>query len=85
MNNVVSLHAGKRWRAIIVYRTDEGQEQVEHFFEEIADLHAIIEHGRDWNLMIYCVVTLNRPDDGEIQNSVAKAMAQDRVHSVSRD
>ena len=76
MSNVVSLHAGKRWRAIIVFRTDDGQEQIEHFFEEIADLHQIIEHGPDWNRMIYCVVTLNRPDDGEIQASVEKALAR---------
>jgi hypothetical protein len=76
LTNIVSLHAGKRWRAIIVYRTNDGQQQGEHFFEEISDLHTIIEHGPDWNLLVYCVVTLNRPDDGEIQNSVEKALAR---------
>ncbi len=79
MSNVFTLHAGKRWKAVIEYRTHEGQKQVEYFFEEISDLHLIIEHGPDWNFLIRCTVTLNRVDDGEEQNSVGKALRQERT------
>lgn len=80
MSNIVTLHADKRWRAVIQYRTEEGPKTVEHYFEEISDLHLIIEHGPDWNFLIRCTVTLNRPDDGEEQNSIEKARRQDRPH-----
>jgi hypothetical protein len=79
MGNVVTLHGDKRWKAAIAYRGTEGVETVEHYFEEISDLHLIIEHGPDWNLLVRCVVTLNRSDDGEEQNSAEKAMRQDRT------
>lgn len=80
MSNIVTLHADKRWKAIIEYRGDGGPKTVEHYFEEIADLHVIIEHGPDWNFLIRCTVTLNRADDGEEQNSVEKALKQERPH-----
>lgn len=80
MGNIVTLHGDKRWKAVIEYRTEEGPQSVEHFFEEIADLHLIIEHGPDWNLLIRCTITLNRSDDGEGQNSVEKAFRQERQH-----
>ncbi len=80
MNNVVTLRTEKRWKAVIEYRSDEGQIAVEHYFEEISDLHLIIEHGPDWNLLIRCTVVLNRPDGGEQQNSVEKALHKERPH-----
>ena len=79
MGNVVTLHGDKRWKAAIDYRRTEGVESVEHYFEEISDLHLIIEHGPDWNLLVRCVVTLNRSDDGEEQNSIEKALRQERT------
>ena len=78
MNNVVTLHASRRWRAVLEYRTDRGLESIEHFFEEISDLHMIIEHGPDWNHLKCCTVTLNRPDIGEDQNSMMKARREER-------
>lgn len=78
MSNVVTLHAEKRWKAVIEYRTDDGSSSVDHYFEEISDLHLIIEHGPDWNDLIRCTLTLNRPDTGEDQNSSAKALQQER-------
>jgi hypothetical protein len=80
MNNVVTLYGEKRWKAVIDYRTDDGPKSVEHYFEEISDLHLIIEHGPDWNFLIRCTVTLNRPDDGEEQNSTGKALRQERLY-----
>lgn len=70
MTNIVTLHGDKRWKALIEYRTDEGPRSVEHFFEEISDLHHIIGHGPDWNTLIRCTVTLSRADDGGEQNRV---------------
>lgn len=78
MTNVVTLHGNKRWRAVIEYRTDERMETVEHYFEEISDLHLIVEHGPDWNRLIRCVVTLNRQDDGSEQNSDQMARRSER-------
>ena len=76
MSNVVTLHADRRWKAVIEYGTDDGLEVAEHYFEEILDLHLIIEHGPDWNRLIRCTVTLNRQDDGEDQNSTQKSLAR---------
>ena len=74
MTNVVSLHDEKRWKAVIQYRTESGSETVEHYFEEILDLHLIIEHGTDWNRIIRCTVMLNRADDGEDQKRQQQAI-----------
>ena len=80
MSNITTLHRNKRWKAVLEYRTDDGSKSVEHYFEEISDLHLIIEHGPDWNSLIRCTVTLNRPDGGEEQNSVEKARRRERPH-----
>lgn len=74
MNNVVTLHGDKRWRAVIEYESANGPISIEHFLEEIADLHDIIEHGPDWNTLTRCTVTLNRHDGGEEQNIKEKAI-----------
>lgn len=79
MSNVVTLHGGLRWKAVIEYHTGEGVRSIDHYFEEIADLHFIIEHGPDWNFLVKCTVTLNRSDDGEEQNSVGKALSSERT------
>jgi hypothetical protein len=47
-----------RWMAEITYRTDDEGPQV-HTFEEIGDLHDIIEMGPDWNDIEQIVITLN--------------------------
>src|SRR5690606_12655149 len=82
MSNVVTLHGEKRWKAVIEYRTAEGAQSVEHYLEEISDLHLIIEHGPDWNFLIRRAVTLNRADDGEDQNSASKALREERTAAV---
>src|SRR5690606_23096469 len=79
MSNIVTLHGDKRWKAVIEYRTAEGPMSVEHHFEEISDLHPVIEHGPDWNVLIRCTITLNRSDNGEEQNSVEKALREERT------
>lgn len=49
-----------RWKAVIEYRTDNGIVDVEHNFEEVEELHDIIERGPNWNCMERCIITLNR-------------------------
>jgi hypothetical protein len=78
VSNVVNLHGEKRWKAVLEYRTEKGDSAVLHFLEEIADLHLIMEHGADWNSLVRCTVTLNRPDDGDDQNSDKKALVRER-------
>ena len=48
-----------RWIAEIVYRTKSGPVDVQHHFEEISDLHDIVELGPDWNTIISVTVRLN--------------------------
>jgi hypothetical protein len=48
-----------RWMAEITYLTGRPAKTVS--FEEIADLHNIIERGPDWNEIDQIVVTLNEP------------------------
>lgn len=50
-----------RWRAELRYQSwNDGGSFSEVFFEEILDLHAIIEKGPDWNTLVSCTVYLNR-------------------------
>ncbi len=48
----------KRWMAQISYRSGHPTSVV--LFEEIADLHDIVEHGPDWNEIDEIVITYNR-------------------------
>lgn len=45
MTNLVTLHGDKRWKAVLEYQHENGPISIEHFLEEIAELHLIIEHG----------------------------------------
>lgn len=50
-----------RWKATIYYRSDDlGIVDVEHGFEEIQDLHDLVERGPDWNTIERIVVVLDR-------------------------
>jgi hypothetical protein len=79
MNNVVTLHTDKRWKAIVEYASENGPISIEHFVEEIADLHLIIERGPDWNTLTVCTITLNRPDSGAEQEGVEKSAERHRT------
>ena len=48
-----------RWMAEIHHNNGEPPKVVA--FEELAELHDIIELGPDWNTIFQIVVTLNRP------------------------
>jgi hypothetical protein len=78
MSNVVILHGSKRWKAVVEYAGEGGPEISEHYFEEVSELHSIIEHGMDWNRLVRCVLTLNRSDPGDEQNHMGKAARTER-------
>jgi hypothetical protein len=48
----------KRWMAEVYYHSDRATDVVD--FEELADLHDIVEMGPNWNEIKHIVVTLNR-------------------------
>lgn len=49
-----------RWHATITYRSDDGPLDVDYAFEELEDLHDIVERGPDWNTIERVEVTLAR-------------------------
>lgn len=49
----------KRWMAEISYNHGKPAEIVS--FEEIEELHNIVESGPDWNMIAQIIITLNRP------------------------
>lgn len=55
-----------RWIATIYYRSDAGLIDVDHDFEEIEDLHDIIEAGPDWHTIDRIVVRLARKLSGDL-------------------
>ena len=63
--NIFTLHTDKRWKAVIEYSGDGEPQLAEHCFEEISELHLIIERGPAWNRFVRCTITLNRDDDNE--------------------
>lgn len=57
----MSENTKPRWKAICLYRSAAGPVDVEHHFDEVEDLHDLIERGPHWDTLIKCTVTLNRP------------------------
>ena len=63
--NIFTLSTDKRWKAVIEHSGDGEPQLAEHYFEEISELHLIIERGPAWNRFVRCTITLNRDDDDE--------------------
>jgi hypothetical protein len=51
----------KRWMSSVTYRTASGTKELVHNFEELEELHALIEKGPDWNAIADIHVVLH-PD-----------------------
>jgi hypothetical protein len=49
-----------RWRAVAIYRSNNGPVCVEWKFEELDELRKLVERGPDWNALIEIRVTLAR-------------------------
>jgi hypothetical protein len=41
-----------RWIAIVTYRGEAGPIEVDHHFEELEELHTLIEHGPHFDTII---------------------------------
>lgn len=52
-----------RWKATAYYRSDSGPIDVEHDFEELFELHDLLEKGPHWSTLIRIEIVLNRNSD----------------------
>ncbi len=48
-----------RWAATITYKTDNGPLEVDHVFQELEDLHDLVERGPNFFAIEKIVVTIN--------------------------
>lgn len=51
----------KRWHAIVWYRSENGLIDVHHDFEELDDLHDLIERGPSWEALDRIEIKYARP------------------------
>ena len=74
-------HSDLRWIAVVTYRSQElGDIEVQHHFEELEELHDIVERGPDWNAIRDIKVTLNpRMNCGYTTIEEARALRDDLV------
>lgn len=57
----------------MTYRSERGPIEVDHHFEEIADLDALIERGSDWNTIEDIVIRLSPRRAAHRGDTVEKA------------
>lgn len=50
-----------RWRCVIEYRTDAGIADVEHFIDELSELHALVELGPNFYTVHKITIDLLAP------------------------
>ena len=53
----------KRWHATIEYRTDDGPLDVDHVFEELMELHHLVENGPHFGAIIKITITYQLGDE----------------------
>lgn len=50
VGKIANFKTGRaRWRATVHYRTDGGLLDVEHWLEELGDIHDLVERGPHWD------------------------------------
>lgn len=75
MSNIVALRRNAvnpdRWTASITYRSERGPAVVQYQFEELEDLHQIVEAGPDWHTIEFIDVRLtnNRNPDMTVEKA----------------
>ena len=52
----------KRWLVVATYFTDSGEIDVEHFIEELLEIHDIIERGPSWYTLKKISIYHNRDE-----------------------
>jgi hypothetical protein len=76
-----------RWLATVKYRTDTGVSQVDHQFEEMFELHDLIELGPDWNCIESIHIELNprrKTYDGTVEESARRKLSREDVRALRR-
>lgn len=67
-----------RWRFEAHYRTDDGGEIITGDFQELVDLHQIIESGPNWSGLDKIEITMNHDDGRTVEDHMADIEAMDR-------
>lgn len=61
-----------RWTAVLHYRSDAGPIDVEHQFEEMDELHDIVERGPSWTALEKIEIRLTREHHQTIEGALAE-------------
>jgi hypothetical protein len=71
-----------RWIATVKYRTETGITEVDHQFEEMFDLHNLIEQGPSWDCIESIHIELNprrRTCDDTVEQSLRRKLSREDV------
>jgi hypothetical protein len=68
-----------RWHAIVYYQTDQGPLEVEHDFEELEELHDLVEHSPHWDTIIKIEVFRVDPIHPGLTVEQAKNFSRDQI------
>lgn len=61
-----------RWKVTLIYRSEHGQLDIEHFVEELSEIEEIVELGPDWNTLIeghFSLIRRSGPLDLTVEGS----------------
>ena len=61
-----------RWLAVVTYRGEAGPIEVDYQFEELEELHTLIERGPHFDTIVSIVVTFN-PERAEYPDDTVEA------------
>jgi hypothetical protein len=75
-----------RWIATVKYRTETGITEVDHQFEEMFDLHNLIEQGPSWDCIESIHIELNpcrRTYDDTVEQSLRRKLSREDVLALA--
>jgi hypothetical protein len=76
-----------RWLATVKYRTNAGITEVDHHFEELFELHDLIEFGPDWKCIEGIHIQLNprrKAYDDTVEQSAQRLLSKEDVLALMR-
>jgi hypothetical protein len=76
-----------RWIATVKYRTDSGVTELDHQFEEMFELHDLIERGPDWNCIESIHIELNprrRAYDDTVEQSLRRKLSREDLLALAQ-
>jgi hypothetical protein len=75
-----------RWIATVKYRTETGITEVDHQFEEMFELHDLIEQGPSWDCIESIHIELNprrRTYDDTVEQSLRRKLSREDVLALA--